>query len=105
MSAHTSGPDGTSPPTGVGCLVKSQLTCVSLTFNEAREQGSGVSAQRSCQQHVSPGNRATRESPDEKHLRPEDLLICFEQTHVDVNYLMTVLGFSTVPVFGLALSL
>lgn len=45
------------------------------------------------------------DSPDEKHLRPEDLNICFEQTHVDMNCLMTVLGFAIVPVFGLALSL
>lgn len=65
----------------------------------------GVSAQRSCQHDVSPGNPATRESPDEKYLHPQDLYICFEQTHVDVNYLMTILGFDTVPVFGLALSL
>lgn len=65
----------------------------------------GVSAQRSCQRDVSPGNPATRESPDERHLHPEDLHVCFEQTHVDVNYLMTVLEFSTVPVLGLALSL
>lgn len=42
------------------------------------------------------GIRQRGDSPDEKHLRPEDLNICFEQTHVDVNYLMTVLGFGIV---------
>lgn len=63
------------------------------------------SAQGSCQQDVSPGNQSTRESPDERHLHPEDLHVCFEQTHVDVNYLMTVLGFGTVPVLDLTLSL
>lgn len=51
------------------------------------------------------GIRQLGDSPDEKHLRPEALNICCEQTHVDVNYLMTVLGFGIVPAFGLALSL
>lgn len=39
MNPHSSGPDGTSHLRGVvTCLVKFQLTCISLTFNEAREQ-------------------------------------------------------------------
>lgn len=44
------------------------------------------------------------ESPDEKHYGPRDFNICLAQTHVDVNCLMTVLGFHTVPGLGWALS-